>query len=522
MVEMTAASPLAQSPEAAPEQSTARTPELSHSLFVEEVRQERLSFLWKATLLVALILSWLAVLFTETSSETLFSVITTIGVAIVSSLLTRELIRRNRYQTATYVYSVGMSLIVAFLMLPDNDANRQLAPFIGIVVIFISGALMSAWAMFGVLLVSYLFMLGIPLAATGDVVLNGSVVAAFLLMALTALISAQVNGELYGVAEWALESYRKERDTATKLHESRLEVEHSLLKQQGLTLQLRQANTELDKAREAAEIAKQFRGQFLANMSHELRTPLNAIIGFSDTMLNFPLMYGGTELPAEYRKDMGQIFTSGKHLLSIINDILDLSKIDAGRLEVEIQPVDLEPMFRGVLSTAVGLVGGKPVKLLRDTPEPLPMVLADPIRARQVLLNLYSNAAKFTDEGSITLGLLSEPDRVIIAVKDTGCGIAAHQTEVIFEAFRQGEGGRKQQRAGAGLGLAISRQLLQLMNGEIWVESEMGKGSTFYIALPRYYPPGPDADWVEVEGLPDATPLARQRLIGVGEVPPGA
>src|SRR5579885_2792934 len=127
-------------------------------------------------------------------------------------------------------------------------------------------------------------------------------------------------------------------------------------------------------ARNQAEIANRSRGQFLANMSHELRTPLNAIIGFSETMLNFPMMYDNQPLPEAYKTDLGQIYTSGKHLLQLINDILDLSKVDADKLDMEIEDVDLDPIFKGVLATAVGLVGDKPIKLKRDTQSNLPHV----------------------------------------------------------------------------------------------------------------------------------------------------
>jgi signal transduction histidine kinase len=324
-------------------------------------------------------------------------------------------------------------------------------------------------------------------------------------------LSAQVSGELYAVAEWALENYRKERHMTMALFESREALEKSLLRQRALTEQLQEINQELEQARQTAEDAKNFRGQFLANMSHELRTPLNAIIGFSQTMLDFPDMYDGTELPGQYREDMTQVLSSGKHLLTIINDILDLSKVDAGKLDLDIQPVELGPVVKAVLATAVGLVGdkGKAIKLSRDFPDPMPMVLADPLRVRQVLLNLYSNAAKFTDKGYITLRIRREGQEVVFAVEDTGIGIADADRSTIFEEFRQGTAGRKKGRQGAGLGLAISQQLLRLMNGRIWFESRLGKGSTFYIALPVYAPD--EAVFVEPteETVPAAMDAAR-------------
>jgi signal transduction histidine kinase len=224
-------------------------------------------------------------------------------------------------------------------------------------------------------------------------------------------------------------------------------------------------------------------------MSHELRTPLNAIIGFSETMLNFPMMYDNQTLPPAYKSDMTQIYTSGKHLLQLINDILDLSKVDAGRLEMEIEQVELDPVFRGILSTAAGLIGDKPIQLLRDTPASIPTVRGDSLRIRQVILNLLSNAAKFTDQGSITVGARDNgKNEVLIWVKDTGIGIPPQDMDKIFEEFRQGASGRRKGRAGSGLGLAISRQLMNLMGGRIWVESKLNEGSTFYLTLPIFVP----------------------------------
>ncbi|MFP4324207.1 MAG: sensor histidine kinase, partial [Anaerolineales bacterium] len=161
-----------------------------------------------------------------------------------------------------------------------------------------------------------------------------------------------------------------------------------------------------------------------------------------------------------------------------------------GRLDITVGQVELEPIFKGVMSTAVGLVGGKPVKLTRETPDPVPDVLGDPVRVRQVLLNLYSNAAKFTDEGFIKLAMQVDEanQRAIISVQDTGEGIQPEDLAQIFEEFKQGTSGRKQARAGSGLGLTISRQLLGLMGGDIWAESVYGEGSTFFVALPLYTP----------------------------------
>ena len=191
-------------------------------------------------------------------------------------------------------------------------------------------------------------------------------------------------------------------------------------------------------ARDAAEEAKHFRGQFLANMSHELRTPLNAIIGFSETMLKFPAMYDGVRLPNAYEADLQQIYTSGRQLLTLINDILDLAKVDAGKLDVRMERVDLQPVLKNVVSTASGLVGNKPVQLETDIPDYLPPVWADEARVRQVLLNLYSNAAKFTDRGSIMLTVREVDDGVRISLTDTGIGISQENLERDLRGIQAG------------------------------------------------------------------------------------
>lgn len=478
--------------------------------FVEEIRSDRLNLLWKVTIFGSIALVWM-VLVASTGGQAVFNVtdfIVPLVVVISASLLTRYFLKHQNYNRATWAYALGLVLMVATLMLPDSETSRTIVPSLGVLVVFVIGMLMSVRSTITLAVFMVINMVVLPPLLVGDFPITGGGAFGFFLIGVATLFVTQVSGELYGIAEWALDSYRKERETADQLHRSRQDVEKSLLKQRNLTLQLQKTNEELDDARRSAELAKQFRGQFLANMSHELRTPLNAVIGFSETMLNFPMMYNGVELPGEYRQDMNRIYTSGTHLLGIINDILDLSRIDVGRLEVEIQPVELEPVISNLISTTAGLIGSKPIELKRNLPETMPMVLGDPLRVRQVLLNLYSNAAKFTDAGHIKISVESEAERVIVAVEDTGSGISPENAATIFEAFQQGDSGRKQKRAGAGLGLAISRQLLELMDGEIWLESEVGKGSTFYVTFPRYRM-GSETEWEEVAEI--STPAVTEK-----------
>ena len=243
--------------------------------------------------------------------------------------------------------------------------------------------------------------------------------------------------------------------------------------------------------KEMREVDK-LKSQFLANMSHELRTPLNSIIGFSRVILK------GIDGPTTelQQQDLTSIYNSGQHLLNLINDILDLSKIEAGKMELAFDEVDLGEMIRSVMSTATGLVKGKDVKLIQHVPDDLPPVYADPMRVRQVLLNLFSNAAKFTEEGSITVeaALQSRENgapEVLIKVIDTGPGISKEDQKKLFQPFSQVDASPTRKTGGSGLGLSICRQLVQMHGGEIGVESEEGKGSTFYFTLPVHQEENP-------------------------------
>ncbi len=463
----------------------------SQMTFAQEVRADRLNLLWKITLFLAFTAWWVLVVISGGQHVSLFKLFVPTAVLGVSSFMTGRLLKYQRFNPAVWVYALGSITAVVMTMSIGQEFGTSYIPYVLPLLIFIIGLLLPMRDSLFLVLVTLVMVLVGPTLLTENFTLSRPTVFALILTVIAAALSAQVSGELYAIAEWALENYRRERSTTQALFENREALQRSLLRQQALTDAVQKANHELEVARKAEEEAKNFRGQFLANMSHELRTPLNAIIGFSQTMLDFPAMYDSVDLPSQYRQDMTQILASGKHLLNIINDILDLSKVDAGKLDLEIQPVDLGPVIKGVLSTAVGLVGEKAaqIKLQRKLPDPLPMVLGDPLRVRQVLLNLYSNASKFTDKGHIKLIISVEGGDVIFAVEDTGIGIPETDRATIFEEFRQGTSGRRKGRQGAGLGLAISQQLLKLMNGRLWLESEVGKGSTFYFALPLYRPP---------------------------------
>src|SRR2546422_1063229 len=224
------------------------------------------------------------------------------------------------------------------------------------------------------------------------------------------------------------------------------------------------------------------KSEFLANMSHELRTPLNAIIGFSEVLLE--RMFG--ELNPKQEEYLQDIMSSGRHLLSLINDILDLSKIEAGRMELEPSAFDLPAALEGCLTLVRERATRHGITLGLTVDEHLGQIVADERKVRQVVLNLLSNAVKFTPQGGrVAINAVRADGATEISVSDTGIGIAAQDQELIFEEFRQAGGDYTRKREGTGLGLALARKFVELHGGRIWVKSEMGKGSTFTFALPE-------------------------------------
>jgi signal transduction histidine kinase len=263
-----------------------------------------------------------------------------------------------------------------------------------------------------------------------------------------------------------------------------IELLRTFATQSALAIQNARLFHEIEVKSRELEAASQHKSEFLANMSHELRTPLNAIIGFSE-VLGERLFGDLNEKQEEYLRD---IHASGQHLLSLINDILDLSKIEAGRMELELTDFHLPAALDNALTLIRERAGRRGIALHMTTDERLEYVRADERKIKQVLLNLLSNAIKFTPEGGrIEVRAKQVAGSVEIAVSDTGVGIAPEDQEAIFEEFRQvGTAAKKVE--GTGLGLALSRRFIELHGGRIWVQSEPGAGSTFTFTLPRRGP----------------------------------
>ena len=239
------------------------------------------------------------------------------------------------------------------------------------------------------------------------------------------------------------------------------------------THQLQEANRQL-------EVASRHKSEFLASMSHELRTPLSAIIGFTGVVMR----RAKGVLPERQYENLGKVLVSAEHLLALINNVLDLSKIEAGRLDVFPERVDLRALIDDCLRALEPLVNPGQVELAMSADTDLPPLFTDQGKVRQIMINLLSNSVKFTEAGSISVAVRRRSNWVDVDVTDTGIGIPPDALGLIFEKFRQVPSDPAGQRGGTGLGLSISRHLARLLGGDITVESAVGVGSTFTVSMP--------------------------------------
>ncbi len=255
-------------------------------------------------------------------------------------------------------------------------------------------------------------------------------------------------------------------------------------------------SNELAAAVRQAQLASKLKDQFLANMSHELRTPLNAIIGFTEVML----MGLAGDLPAQAKRATERIHANSERLLKLIDDILDISKIEAGRVDIHKRPFEPAELLNTIETSIRPQAAKNELSLITELDPALPReMVGDAKRLEQILLNLASNAVKFTERGSITVSLkrLNEQEWAVV-VSDTGIGIPPHAQETIFEKFRQVDGSTRRAYSGTGLGLAIVRELALLMDGNVKVKSTLGSGSTFTVTFPLIVPEKTKSVWTNL------------------------
>lgn len=404
------------------------------------------------------------------------------------------LLRRGRLRAAGIVIAYALALLPVGSVAAFGFGGNVVI-FLAPLGIFAAGILVSpeeplrlSWITLLTLiaLLTAPFLVGQAYASLG--VSLAIALAMALLLFSSAALSWVAGYAVRGTIVWALETSAKSERREQLLRITQSDLELALRERDQLNDRLYGLNLELEAARADAEAAYRSKASFMATMSHELRTPLNIIIGFSTAILDHPQMYDNATLPEAIATDIAEIRRSGKHLLDLINDILDLARVEAGRLELNKLSMPILPLLDETMRTAQGLLKDRPVLLRREYQSPLPNVLADEVRVRQVLLNLISNACKFTSVGEIAVGAKADLYDITIWVRDTGIGIATGDQERIFNQFEQVENADTRQHTGTGLGLSICRWLVELHGGRMWLESELGKGSIFYFTLQRVQP----------------------------------
>ena len=328
------------------------------------------------------------------------------------------------------------------------------------------------------------------------------------------------------LASWFEAYFDQAQSSLIEARQRRGEIEGLLEKMSNLSRQLSLANERAVGLRTMAEEAERTKTAFVSSVSHEFRTPLNMILGLVDLILNKPEFYD-TVISPKMREDLEVVYRNCEHLSNMINDILDLTRLERGHLSLHKERVDLRDIIASSVATIRPLLDKKGLDLQISIPEDLPRVYCDRTRVQQVILNLLSNATRFTDSGGITIEVDQDDGYAQVNVTDTGTGISPEDADRIFEAFWQGRNRLWRNKEGSGLGLAISKRFIERHGGRMWLESEVGVGSSFFFTLPISPPlehtvrPGHNirADWVwrehafRTDGTIDLRQLVRPRVI---------
>ena len=370
----------------------------------------------------------------------------------------------------------------------------------------LAATLIGLPAALGVATGETLVLLALPALAGGRVDLPATGVAlAAIWMMVGAIYSAY--RPIRQVVGWTWGYYQNAQARLEEAQSDRAALEQALADLVHANRQVSLANDRMAALRQAAEEARKSKETFAARVSHEFRAPLNVIIGMVSLMVERPGLYA-TDFSPRAMRHLRTVYQNCQHLSSMIDDVLDLSQADSGRMALRRQPSALAELVESSLAVVRPLLEQKGLALRMAVPADLPPVTCDRIRIRQVILNLLSNAARFTETGSITVTVSQVKSNAVISVADTGPGISPEDVGRIFEPFIQGQSDPLRIKGGSGLGLSISRQFVELHGGRIWAESRLGAGTTVFVELPLDEPAAPVAgparwiqeDWIWHEG----------------------
>ncbi len=387
------------------------------------------------------------------------------------------LYKKDRYQLGAYVFIGGLVIsTTSFFFWPYTPFAHPHQIYLLILIVALAGMLISPQATAQAAAFAIVVTIGGAIISSGDIswAIIRPLIAPLIMSCAMAAISWISSDHLITTVQWAMSNQRRADERSRELFDSQQELQKAYL-------MLEMANKRLKEAESTATRANELKTRFITNLSHELRTPLSAIINFSYILSQ---NYHGP-VTKEQQDYLMRVHDSGELLLEIVNDLLDLAKVESGQIELFLEPIDVTALGDSVLSTISGLIANKSIELRQDIPADLPLVEGDETRVRQVLLNLLGNAAKYTNKGSITLRMAKNKNQFVqISIIDTGIGIKQEDFKIIFEEFRQTKESFALRKQGTGLGLPISKKFVELHRGKLWVESKLGQGSTFHFTLP--------------------------------------
>ncbi len=402
------------------------------------------------------------------------------GGILTLSVIASYRLRQRQAALAGYLLLGGILITIACLVLAWQAMELT---YLFVLPVIFASVLLGQGAVIWMAAAASLAVVGAGLAYARPTPFSLEVGLPIFIILLVAAASWLSVRNLYIALEWVWNGYERARQNEQMVRERQAELRRVLKALDEATRRLERVNYMLALARDQAEEARRLKQQFAQTISHELRTPLNLIVGFVELMIQTPEYYG-QPLPPAYMRDLMIMHRNACHLQNLVNDVLDLARIEVAQMSLVPEETDAAVLVQEAANTARSLVESRGLSLRIDIEPDLPRLRLDPVRIRQVLFNLFNNAVRFTEKGSITVAVCRQQHELIFAVTDTGIGITPEDTGRIFEEFHQLDGSTRRQNGGIGLGLAISRRFVELHQGRMWVESQVGQGSTFFFSLP--------------------------------------
>ncbi|MGH2457859.1 MAG: ATP-binding response regulator [Chloroflexota bacterium] len=458
---------------------TLRNPEIASE--VEALRESTLRFLLWITAIGYL--GWHIVSTDRASPDSLERHWVLVPLVLLGLLTTFSLQRSHPRRAVVAFVGFGALSIVAGAWLLSSQPATLLFPLLALAAVI----LLQPLAGIVVGLASTALLLALQAAGPLAFLTPSQVTEVAVLSGLTVAIAWGLSRSMIVAVEWSLNSYALAARSMQDARDQRAELVQTLKQLDGAYYQLERANAALVLAWKAAEAAERSKSEFVTNISHELRTPLNLIVGFSEAIMTSPESYD-VPLPPAYRGDLNAVYRSAQHLLTLTNDVIDLARVGMDRLALAREPVALGEIVEDAGAIVREYIQAKKLWLRLEVQPDVPILELDRLRVRQIMLNLLTNAARFTERGGITVSASRDEGWVVVKVTDTGRGIAPDELGKVFDQFHHTDpGNARSARAsggGYGLGLPISKRLIELHGGRIGVESVVGVGTTFWFALP--------------------------------------